>query len=197
LRLEEFEWRARCDGLSLSKVLDIGCGRHKLPGSIGLDIVPLEGVDVVHDLNQFPYPFSDNSFDSVRLSHVIEHTQSIIRTMEEIHRILKPGGELEITTPHYTDASSWQDPTHHWHLNSRSFDFFAEDHQSGYYSKARFKIESSEIKLLKFYKWLGFEFLINLENRNLRYRFLRKFWEQYLCYLVRGKVMSFRMRSIK
>ena len=89
MRLEEFEWRARCDGLSLSKVLDIGCGRHKLPGSIGLDIVPLEGVDVVHDLNQFPYPFSDNSFDSVRLSHahlditIVEGKNRQIRRMIE------------------------------------------------------------------------------------------------------------------
>jgi SAM-dependent methyltransferase len=188
---------SRASDLSRPRVLDVGCGKYKLPGSVGLDIVPLEGVDVVHDLNTFPYPFDDDSFDRIRLSHVIEHIQSITKTMEELHRILRPGGELEITTPHHTDASSWQDPTHVWHLNSRSFDFFQEDHRTGYYSKARFKIESSEIQLLKFYKWLGVEFLINLENRSRNYRFLRKFWEQYLCYLLRGKVMTFRLRSIK
>ena len=183
--------------LSTPRVLDVGCGKHKLPGSVGLDIVPLEGVDVVHDLNTFPYPFPDNSFDQIRLSHVIEHIDSIIRTMEELHRVLRPGGQLEITTPHHTDASSWQDPTHVWHLNSRSFEFFQEDHRTGYYSKARFTIEHSEIKLLKLYKWLGVEFLINLENRGPNYRFLRKFWEQYLSYVFRGKVMTFRLRSIK
>jgi hypothetical protein len=51
--------------------------------------------------------------------------------------------------------------------------------------------------LLKFYKYLGFEFLVNLQNQNPRYRFLRKFWEQYLCYLVRGKVMTFRLKVVK
>jgi predicted SAM-dependent methyltransferase len=183
--------------LSQPRVLDVGCGRYKLRGSVGLDIVPLEGVDVIHDLNKFPYPFDDNSFDQIRLSHVIEHIESVTKTMEELHRILRPGGQLEITTPHYTDASSWQDPTHLWHLNSRSFDFFQEDYKTAYYSKARFKIEHSEIKLLKLYRWLGIEFLINLENRRPNFRFVRKFWEQYLCYLVRGKVMTFWLTSIK
>lgn len=179
------------------KILDIGCGKFKLPGSVGLDIVPLEGVDVVHDLNQFPYPFPNDSFDRIRVIHVIEHIQSILKTMEEIYRIAKPGGQVEIVTPHYTDSSSWQDPTHLWHLSSRSFDFFQEEYRTGYYSKARFQVEYSEIKLLKLYKWVGLEFLINLQNQNLKYRFLRKFWEQYLCYLVRGKVMTFQLKAIK
>ncbi len=179
------------------KILDIGCGKHKLPGSVGLDIVPLDGVDVVHDLNQFPYPFPDNTFDSIRLIHVLEHIQSIPRTMEEIHRIARHGAEVNIETPHYTDASSWQDPTHLWHLNTRSLDFFLGHHATNYYSKARFEIQSSRVKLLKLYKWLGFEFLVNLENSHPRFRFLRKFWEQYLCFFVRGKVMTFKLRAIK
>jgi SAM-dependent methyltransferase len=179
------------------KILDIGCGRNKLPGSMGLDIVPLEGVDVVHDLNQFPYPFPSDTFDGVRIVHVIEHIESILRTMEEVHRIIKPGGVVEIVTPHYTDASSWQDPTHIWHLNSRSFDYFQSDFESNYYSRARFAVQSCEVKVLKFYKFLGFEFLINLQNRHPRYRIFRKFWEQYLCYLIRGKVMTFHLEAIK
>lgn len=187
------EWK-----LPLSvKILDIGCGNHKWPGSIGLDIVPLEGVDVVHDLNQFPYPFPDDSFDRIRVIHVIEHIQSIPRTMEEIHRIARQGALIDIETPHYTDASSWQDPSHIWHLNTRSFDFFLASHATNYYSKARFEVESSYVMLLKLYKWLGLEFLVNLENKLPRCRFLRKFWEQYLCFIVRGKVMTFRLKAIK
>jgi SAM-dependent methyltransferase len=180
-----------------AKILDIGCGKHKWPGSVGLDIAPLEGVDVVHDLNQFPYPFPDNSFDRIRVIHVIEHIQSIPRTMEEIHRIARHGAQIDIETPHYTDASSWQDPSHVWHLNTRSFDFFLADHASNYYSKARFEVEWSYVMLLKLYKWLGIEFLVNLENKVPSCRFLRKFWEQYLCFIVRGKVMTFRLKAIK
>ena len=180
-----------------TKILDIGCGRHKYPNSTGLDIVPLEGVDVVHDLNRYPYPFSDDTFDRIRVIHVIEHVQSIPKTMEEIYRISKPGAEIEIETPHYTDASSWQDPSHLWHLNSHSFDFFSAGHATNYYSQARFEILLCRVQLLRLFKCLGLEFLVNLENRHHRYRFLRKFWEQYLCFLVRGKVMTFRLKTLK
>ena len=180
-----------------AKTLDIGCGKHKLPGSIGLDLFPLEGVDVVHDLNRFPYPFPDDTFDRIRMIHVVEHVQSILQTMEEVHRIATPGAEVEIVTPHYTDASSWQDPSHIWHLNSRSFDFFQETHRTSYYSTARFEVLRCDIQLLKLYRLLGFEYLVNLENRSRRFRILRKFWEQYLCFLVRGKVMAFRLKVVK
>ena len=183
--------------LQMKNKLDIGCGRNKLPGSVGIDIVPLEGVDVVHNLDQYPYPFEDNTFDYIRLSHALEHLQSILKTMEEIHRIAKPDAEVEIITPHYTDASSWQDPTHIWHLNSRSFAFFEEEFKTNYYSNTRYKVMYSEVKLLKLFRWLGVEFLVNLQNSNSRFRFLRNFWEHYLCYMVRGKVMTFRLKVMK
>ena len=47
------------------KILDLGCGRNKVPGAIGLDLFPVPGVDVVHDLEAFPYPFENNSFDEI------------------------------------------------------------------------------------------------------------------------------------
>ena len=47
------------------KILDLGCGANKYPGSIGIDRLKLPGVDIVHDLNVFPYPFKNNSFEKV------------------------------------------------------------------------------------------------------------------------------------
>lgn len=171
--------------------LDIGCGRNKAPGSIGIDIVPLDGVDVVHDLNKFPYPFEDNYFDHIRMIHVIEHLGSVVRTMEEVHRIAKPGAVVKIVTPHHADASSWQDPTHVWHLNSMSFDYLEEESQTHYYSQADFAIQSVTVRLARIYRLLGIESLVNLQNWHRRYRFLRRLWEQHLCYLIRGELMVF------
>lgn len=177
------------------KTLDLGCGPHKFPGSVGLDLVPLDSVDVVHDMNSYPYPFEADTFDAIRLIHVIEHLQSVVKTMEEIHRIAKPNAVVTIVTPHYSDSSSWQDPTHIWHLNSYSFGFFDQSHQSSYYSRARFRVRRTHVKLLNLYAWLGIEWLVNL--RGARWRFLRKFWEQQLCYVIRGKVMEFELVVVK
>jgi SAM-dependent methyltransferase len=172
--------------------LDVGCGINKRPGSIGIDRNPASRADVLCDLNRTPYPFRDNSFDRVLAIHVIEHVEDVIRTMEEFHRLARPGGTVRIETPHYTDFSSFCDPTHRSHLNSFSFRYFGPDHGGfGYYSKARFREISVRVKLLAFWRWLGFEFLVNHFPR------YRRFWEYYLCYVVRGKVMEFEFEVVK
>jgi SAM-dependent methyltransferase len=173
------------------RTLDVGCGIRKSPGSIGIDVNPASAADVICDLDHFPYPFANRSFDRLRAIHVIEHLTDVIRTMEEFHRLVKPGGRVRIETPHYTDFSSFCDPTHKHHLNSFSFRYFGENHGGfGYYTAARFREISVHVKLLAFWRWLGFEFLVN------RFPRFRKFWEFYLCYVIRGKAMVFEFEPI-
>ncbi len=87
------------------RILDMGCGRNKRPGAIGMDRVMLPEVDLVHDLNWIPYPSQDNIFDEVYATHVIKHMDSILAVMEEIHRICRPHARVTLITPHYTDSS--------------------------------------------------------------------------------------------
>jgi len=174
------------------RTLDVGCGINKKAGSIGIDRNPASRADVLCDLDRFPYPFRDGSFDALQAIHVIEHVSDVIHSMEEFHRLVRPGGEVFIVTPHYTDFSSFCDPTHRWHLNSFSLRYFGKDHGGfGYYSNARFEEISVRVKLLAFWRWLGFELLVNAFPR------YRRFWEHYLCYVVRGKVIEWRLRVVK
>jgi SAM-dependent methyltransferase len=174
------------------RILDVGCGINKKAGAIGLDRNPASRADVLADLDHFPYPFRDSSFDALQAVHVIEHVSDVIRSMEEFHRLVRAGGEVLIVTPHYTDFSSFCDPTHRWHLNSFSMRYFGDDNAGyGYYSSARFVESSVHVKLLSLWKWLGFEWLINTFPR------LRRWWEYYLCYIVRGKVIEWRLLVIK
>jgi hypothetical protein len=178
--------------MSNPRTLDVGCGINKAPGAIGIDGNPDCHPDVLCDLDHIPYPFADDSFTELRAIHVIEHLSDVIRSMEEFHRLVRPGGRVRIETPHYTDFSSFCDPTHRWHLNTFSFRYFGADHAGfGYYSRCRFREISLRVKLLAFWRWLGFEFLV---NRFPRYR---RFWEHYLCFVVRGKVMEFEFEVIK
>ena len=126
-------------GLPPLRILDVGCGIHKQPGAIGLDRNPASRADVIADLDRFPYPFADSSFDRLTAIHVIEHVNDVIRTMEEFHRLVRSGGTVRIETPHYTDFSSFCDPTHKSHLNSFSFRYFGDDNAGfGYYSQSDF-----------------------------------------------------------
>jgi SAM-dependent methyltransferase len=174
------------------RILDVGCGINKLPGAIGVDRNLASRAAVICDLDRFPYPFRDGSFDKLQAIHVIEHVSDVIKTMEEFHRLVRPSGEVFIVTPHYTDFSSFCDPTHRWHLNSFSLRYFGEDHGGfGYYSGARFEEISTRVKLLALWRYLGFEFAVNASPR------FRRFWEYYLCYVVRGKVIEWRLRAVK
>jgi SAM-dependent methyltransferase len=164
----------------------------KQPGAIGIDRNRATRADVLCDLDRFPYPFRDNSFDRLLAIHAIEHLSDVIRGMEEFHRLVCPGGQVRIVTPHYTDFSSFCDPSHRNHLNSFSFRYFGEDHAGfGYYSPVKFREISVRVRLLALWRWLGFEFLVNQFPR------YRRFWEHYLCYVVRGKVMEFEFEVVK
>jgi SAM-dependent methyltransferase len=174
------------------KTLDVGCGINKLAGAIGIDRNPASKADVLCDLDRFPYPFAADSFDRLEAVHVIEHLADVIRAMEEFHRLVRAGGRVRVVTPHYTDFSSFCDPTHRWHLNSFSFRYFGEDHGGfGYYSPVRFREISVRVRLLALWRALGMEFLVN------RFRRFRLFWEHYLCYVVRGKAIEFEFEVLK
>lgn len=53
------------------------------------------------------------------------------------------------------------------------------------------------VTILNLWKPFGLEFLINLDNRYPRMRFLRKFWEEYLNGIVRGKEIRFELEVVK
>ena len=83
----------------MPRILDLGCGPQKFPGSIGADRLPQTAADVLCDFDAAALPFADNSFDEVRLIHVIEHAADPVRLVEEMHRVTRPGGRLLIVTP--------------------------------------------------------------------------------------------------
>lgn len=96
--------------------LDLGCGENKQQGFVGVDLYKVPGVDVVHDLTKYPYPFKDKSVDEIFCSHFVEHLSGPERIpfFNELYRILKDGGKARIITPYYKSVRAVQDPTHKW-----------------------------------------------------------------------------------
>lgn len=105
-----------------SPILDIGCGRNKTPGAVGLDLAAHSGVDVVGHAGQ-GLPFGDASFGEIRLRHIVEHVPDLVAFLAEAHRVARPGGLVHILTPHYSAAASYTDPTHVRHLGYFSLDY--------------------------------------------------------------------------
>lgn len=174
-----------------ANVLDLGCGSKKTSGSVGVDYIKFSGVDIVHDLNNFPYPFPVNHFDAIILNHVIEHLDSIVNTIREVHRILKVGGKVWIVTPHFTDSHSWIDPTHKSHLSINSFCVFCKP------ASELFEQELAYITLKGRWRALGYEYFINNFGKRLGVISKKvKKWEERHCFKRRGGEMFFILKKI-
>ncbi|MGI9036667.1 MAG: class I SAM-dependent methyltransferase [Pyrinomonadaceae bacterium] len=180
------------------KILDVGCGTNKHEGAIGLDNNPRTGADVIHDLGETPYPFPDNEFDLVVSNHVVEHIPDVMAFIAELYRVTKPGGRIKLLMPHYTNPDWANDPTHRNHLNSYSFHVFIPERQNfSFYTDVQLKPIRTYVSLLNLWRGLGIEFLVNLDQRNPKLRFTRKFWEHYLSNIFRGKELRFEFEVIK
>lgn len=114
--------------------LDLGCGKRldnhhtKQAGFVGVDIADIEGVDIVHDLTQFPYPFDDNSVDEIFNSHFIEHLtgEQQMAFFNECYRIMKPGAKMTCIAPYYNSVRCMQDPTHKTEISEQRFYYYSK-----------------------------------------------------------------------
>jgi SAM-dependent methyltransferase len=77
--------------------LYIGGAGNTVPGYVNLDLFPLPGVDVAADAEQLP--FGDSTFQRVECDAVLEHVRRPEAVMQEIERVLAPGGYAHIVTP--------------------------------------------------------------------------------------------------
>ena len=97
-------------------VADLGCGRRKFPGAVGIDLLPGDSVDIVHNLDEYPWPVDDDSFDLVIATHIAEHVRDFTRFLLECYRIVRPDGVLIVRCPHFSWRGSYSHPLHLRHL---------------------------------------------------------------------------------
>lgn len=123
--------------------LDICCGANKQsPAWFGIDIQPLPGVDLIWDVNRHPWPLPGACAVRAIASHVVEHIPKMVidrgRTrwpfiefMNEVWRLLVPGGEFAIAAPHGHSSGFLQDPTHVSSINEATFYYFDPETANG------------------------------------------------------------------
>ena len=135
-------------------VLDIGCGSAKYPGAVGLDRSADTAADVVHDLDVYPYPVADASFDEILMQDVVEHVAEPIRLFEELHRIGRPGAHVQLRTPHFSSVLAYGDPTHRHYLSTVALRSLAEP-RFAHYTSVRFDVLHVTLDLWLPYRLAG------------------------------------------
>ena len=131
----------------MSLRLNLGCGDRAVLGFMGVDIVIGPGIDWVTNLAE-RWPWDDSSVSDVIAYDVIEHIADRIHFMNELWRVLEPGGCATIETPNASrGAGFWQDPTHKAGWCRNSFQYFQDGSfawkrlATAYGIRARFDIQ--------------------------------------------------------
>lgn len=120
--------------------LNLGCGYRKLPGYTNIDIRAEVEPDLCLDVTR-GLPFNDGSVDEVRAVDFLEHIPvgKVVPLIEEIYRVLKPGGMFISITPSTDGRGAFQDPTHvsFWNINSWLY-YMDDAYRKLYGIKAKF-----------------------------------------------------------
>ena len=133
------------------KNINLGCGKriYQENGWLNHDIWyhhPL--IDVAFDLNNFPYPFDDNTFKKIRMVDVLEHLDELLKVLAELHRILDKDGELYMRVVGENSTTRWIDPTHRRPYTTKSLDFLDPTRDRGetfgFYTRNKWNILTSK-----------------------------------------------------
>ena len=111
--------------------IDIGCGKNKEAFFVGIDIynwknIYPKGEFICGRIPGVLRKFKSNSVEEVRAHHFLEHLEQkvVIKTFNEIYRILKPNGIFKIYVPSTEGKGAFCDPTHRSWWNDWSFRYF-------------------------------------------------------------------------
>lgn len=169
--------------------IELGCGpRKRYPGSIGIDSIDFDCVDIVGDVLEVLSAFPPASADLVTSSHFLEHVQELERVLEEIERVLKPGATMEAVVPHFSNPYYYSDPTHIRPFGLYSFSYLAvDDHfrrKVPGYVRTALRVRSADLVFKSappFYGRHGFKKLLGAIFNATRY--LQELYEENLCFL--------------
>src|SRR5207302_8518297 len=104
--------------------VELGCGpRKRYPRSIGVDAIAYDGVDIVGDAMEALRAFPSGAADFVTSSHFLEHVPDVGTFVDEMARVVREGGRLEVIVPHFAQPYFSSDPTltHRFRLYPSSY----------------------------------------------------------------------------
>lgn len=175
------------------KVLELGAGIEHYEGKPNeevthLDCLKLPHIEIVHDLDKYPWPFKDNTFDIVICSHLLEHLQNLIKAMQEIKRVCKNKAVIKIRVPHFSCGVSYRDPSHKRLFSYFTFDYFTD---YSFYTQIKFKIRKRSFNFTR----TQFTFLNPLINPIINLS--PEIYERLFCWILPSAEVIVELEVIK
>jgi ubiquinone/menaquinone biosynthesis C-methylase UbiE len=182
--------------------IELGCGPSKKAGCIGIDSLPLEGVDYVADLEQGLAFLPDNCADEITSSHLLEHIAQFEPLMRDIHRILKPNGIQTVVVPYFSNPYYYSDHTHKRFFGLYTFDYFATATKMrrkvpSFYHQYHYEVVSRRLVFKSPHFWFRnlvkqvFNRLFNASG------YMQELYEECFCYIFPCQEVHFTLRPIK
>ncbi|SDN11656.1 glycosyltransferase [Streptomyces wuyuanensis] len=124
--------------------LDLGAAHRKPPGYLGVDQHAGDGVDIVATLpGRLDLP--DNSVGLLRAVDFLEHVPAKVPLINELYRLLAPGGMLLTMTPSSDGRGAYQDPTHVAFYNENSFWYYTDNQYRAFVPEIEARFQNSRL----------------------------------------------------
>lgn len=183
-------------------IIELGCGNSKPKGSIGIDMVALDGVDIVANTEEGLGFIPDNSVDVISSRHFLEHVTNYELLIKEIHRVLKPNGLHKAIVPYFSNPHFYSDYTHKNTFGIYSFDYFASSETQlkrkvpTFYNDIRFDIIKRDLNFKSQFFFRNIfkrfpKFLFNISN------YWKELYEESFSYTFPCSEIYFEMRPVK
>ena len=83
--------------------LNLGCGKDYKDDWVNVDFYDDTKCDVTHDLEEFPWPWENDSISEIRIIHTLEHLGAdwkvYIKILQEMYRICEDAALIQVDVP--------------------------------------------------------------------------------------------------
>jgi ubiquinone/menaquinone biosynthesis C-methylase UbiE len=184
-------------------VIELGCGQAKQDAcAIGVDLIDSDAVDLVGDAVAVLKRFPDGSVRRIFSSHFLEHVDDAGALLDEMQRVVRIDGEIEIVVPHFSSPYYFSDPTHR---KGATFGLYTMSYFAtgrlfrrsvpGYVRREGLVLEDVNLRFKSprpfFVRYLAKRIVGSLFNST---RYLQELWEENFCYLFPCYEIAYRLR---
>ena len=112
--------------------LNLGCGKDYIDDWVNVDFYDDSKCDITHDLEEFPWPWEDNSVSEIKIIHTLEHLGAdwkvYIKILQEMYRICEDDAEIMVAVPSPWHWNFTSDPSHVRPVTADGLNLFSKEH---------------------------------------------------------------------